>query len=103
MTDHPITRMRHEIVRRRLAVREVEKLNPNMLRITLQGGELAGFTSASPDDHIKLFVPGTDAEIERRDYTPRRYGRRHTGDRFRAARWRPGNALGNAGESRRRR
>ncbi len=73
MTEHRITRIRHEIVRRQLVVREVAHVTPHMLRVTLEGSELAGFSSASADDHIKLFVPGADGEIERRDYTPRRY------------------------------
>jgi NADPH-dependent ferric siderophore reductase len=73
MTEHRITRVRHELVRRRLAVREVARVTPHMLRITLEGEELAGFTSASPDDHVKIFVPGAQGEIERRDYTPRHY------------------------------
>jgi NADPH-dependent ferric siderophore reductase len=72
MAEHLITRVRHEIARRRVAVKCVAHLSPGMLRVTLQGGELEGFFSASPDDHIKLFVPG-DRAIERRDYTPRRY------------------------------
>jgi NADPH-dependent ferric siderophore reductase len=73
MTEHRITRVRHEITRRQLTVREVTRLTPAMLRMTLQGDELDGFYSASPDDHIKLFVPGAAGEIERRDYTPRHY------------------------------
>lgn len=45
-----------------------------MLRLTLTGDELDGFTSLSPDDHIKVFSGGVGgAELERRDYTPRRY------------------------------
>jgi NADPH-dependent ferric siderophore reductase len=44
-----------------------------MLRLILAGDELAGFTSLSADDHIKVFAPGEDGAVERRDYTPRRY------------------------------
>lgn len=68
-----IRRVRHNLVRRRLEVRAVERLTPHMIRITLGGPELAGFTSPSPDDHIKIFVPGPDDAPTRRDYTPRRY------------------------------
>ncbi|WP_158808933.1 siderophore-interacting protein [Beijerinckia sp. L45] len=67
---HQINRIRHDLVRRSLVVRRVENVTPNMLRLTLAGDELAGFTSLAPDDHIKIMVPG---EAERRDYTPRRF------------------------------
>ncbi|MGI4878909.1 MAG: siderophore-interacting protein [Janthinobacterium lividum] len=68
--QHQITRARHELRRRTLSVRRVEQITPRMLRLSLEGDELAGFNSPGADDHIKLFVPGTS---ERRDYTPRRY------------------------------
>lgn len=86
-TRHAITRVRHEPRRRILTVRNVERITPQMARITL-GGDLAGFLSASYDDHVKVFfpLPGSDAptipapdapeNAERspgRDYTPRRY------------------------------
>ncbi len=77
VTEHRITRVRHEAVLRRLVVQQVTPLTPHMLRITLGGEELAGFTSASPDDHVKIFVPGSArlgaSDLERRDYTPRHY------------------------------
>lgn len=71
---HEISRHRHELKRRALAVRSVERITPEMARIELAGADLAGFTSLSPDDHVKLFFPvaGSD-ELEMRDYTPRRY------------------------------
>ena len=68
-----IRRVRHELVRRSLEVCAVEHLTPHMIRITLGGPELAGFTSPAPDDHIKIFIPGLDGTPTRRDYTPRRY------------------------------
>lgn len=72
--DGPVVqRVRHELVRRSLEVLAVERLTPHMIRITLGGPELAGFTSPSPDDHIKIFIPGLDGSPTRRDYTPRRY------------------------------
>lgn len=86
-TKHAITRVRHEPRRRILTVQNVERITPQMARITL-GGDLAGFNSASYDDHVKVFfpLPGRDAPTipppdapegaERspgRDYTPRRY------------------------------
>ncbi|ATU72997.1 siderophore-interacting protein [Komagataeibacter rhaeticus] len=72
--DAPVIhRVRHELHRRSLDVVAVERLSPHMIRITLAGADLAGFTSASPDDHIKIFIPGLDGAPVRRDYTPRRY------------------------------
>lgn len=68
-----IRRVRHELTQRSLEVATVERLTPHMIRVTLTGAELAGFASPSPDDHIKIFVPGLDGAPVRRDYTPRRY------------------------------
>ncbi|MDB5970505.1 MAG: siderophore-interacting protein [Hydrocarboniphaga sp.] len=94
---HVFTRVRHRLVPRQLQVRRVVDLTPKMRRITLSGADLAGFTSPSPDDHVKLFFPlpgedrprmpdfsgepmslpeGTAAKTmisPARDYTPRRY------------------------------
>lgn len=70
---HEITRVRHELVRRRLEVLRVQDVTPAMRRIWLGGDELDGFTSLGADDHVKIFVSGPDGEPERRDYTPRRY------------------------------
>jgi NADPH-dependent ferric siderophore reductase len=92
MTKHAITRVRHEARRRLLTVQAVERLTPNMVRVTL-GGDLTGFVSSAYDDHLKVFfpLPGQSAPtipeqgpngpvhaegVERspgRDYTPRRY------------------------------
>jgi NADPH-dependent ferric siderophore reductase len=71
---HEISKVRHDLRRRTLTVRAVERITPNMARVTLEGPELEGFSSLSPDDHVKLFFPvaGSD-EVEKRDYTPRRY------------------------------
>jgi len=71
---HEITRERHELKRRTLIVRQVERVTPNMARITLEGTDLAGFASLSPDDHVKLLfpIPGSE-DLEKRDYTPRRH------------------------------
>lgn len=68
-----IERVRHELKRRSLTVSNIEKITPGMLRIELAGEDLADFVSLAPDDHIKIFVAGVGEEIERRDYTPRRY------------------------------
>jgi len=72
-TEPQITRQRHEVRLRRLQMRQVERVTPHMLRMTLGGEELEGFVSAAPDDHVKLFIPGAGGAVERRDYTPRRY------------------------------
>lgn len=68
-----VQRVRHELVRRSLEVLAVERLTLHMIRVTLGGPELAGFTSPSPDDHIKIFVPDLGGAPTRRDYTPRHY------------------------------
>ncbi|MGG6892989.1 MULTISPECIES: siderophore-interacting protein [Rhizobium] len=68
-----IERVRHELKRRSLTVASVVNVTPGMLRIEFSGEDLADFVSLAPDDHIKVFVPGSGEEMERRDYTPRRY------------------------------
>ena len=67
----------HPVVRRALTVAQVERPTPSVVRLTLTGPELAGFSSEAPDDHIKIFLPDPDPRASRpamRDYTPRRYG-----------------------------
>src|SRR5262245_42744641 len=75
-------RQRHEPRRRRLEVVAVDRITPHMVRVTLSGAELAGFTSLGFDDHVKLFFPEIEpTELDSngapkpvsRDYTPRRY------------------------------
>jgi NADPH-dependent ferric siderophore reductase len=72
-------RVRHETRRRRLTVTGIERLAAHMVRVTLGGEDLDGFTSLGFDDHIKLFVPRTGAgpdgqpAADSRDYTPRRF------------------------------
>jgi NADPH-dependent ferric siderophore reductase len=79
MSQHQITRVKHELKRRTLSVGAVERLTPNMVRVTLTSPELRDFTSAAPDDHIKLFFPTGPAEAggepptAMRDFTPRRF------------------------------
>jgi NADPH-dependent ferric siderophore reductase len=92
-TDRVTRRVRHEVKRRMLRVRDVRPLTPKMLRVTLAGDDLTGFISAAHDDHVKLFFPPPGEEkaamptqtpngpvypegVPRpasRDYTPRRY------------------------------
>jgi NADPH-dependent ferric siderophore reductase len=68
-----IERLRMEPVRRTLTVRNARRITPQMLRVTLEGGALAGFVSPSPDDHIKVFFTTPEGGKEGRDYTPRSF------------------------------
>ena len=75
---------------RRLQVSAVHRVVPNIVRVTLTGPELAGFVSAGPTDHVKVFFPdpsngiltlpdvgpdgmqrGAQGVVISRDYTPR--------------------------------
>lgn len=55
--------VRHEFRVRHLTVACVKTVAPAMLRVTLTGEELEGFTSFGAADHIKIFFPGADGEI----------------------------------------
>lgn len=85
-------RVRHTLRFRRLRVAHARRVTPHLIRITLEGEDLAGFTSPGFDDHVKLFFPdpatgelrlptaGPDGPVwpeghkpTMRDYTPRRY------------------------------
>jgi NADPH-dependent ferric siderophore reductase len=89
---HLIERVRHELKRRLLTVSRVTQLSPRMLRVTLTGADLEGFTSLGHDDHVKILIPrpgeepafpeiGADGKPmidpanrpALRDYTPRRF------------------------------
>jgi NADPH-dependent ferric siderophore reductase len=92
-SERVVRRVRHELKRRLLQVREVHRLTPKMVRVVLGGDELAGFRSDAHDDHVKLFFPQPGQEKPTaptmtpdgpvypdeaskpvaRDYTPRRY------------------------------
>ena len=82
--------VRHPLVVRRLRVSAVSRVVPNIVRVTLSGPELAGFASAGPTDHLKVFFPdpdtgiltvpevgpdgmrrGAEGVVISRDYTPR--------------------------------
>lgn len=67
-----VQRVRHELKLRDLQVVRVEAPSPHFRSVTLGGEALAGFISASFDDHIKVFL-GSGPEPVMRDYTPRRY------------------------------
>jgi NADPH-dependent ferric siderophore reductase len=88
-----VERVRHATRFRVLEVADREDLTPHLRRITLASEELHDFSSAAPDDHIKLFFPPEpdglpvvpthgDQGVEwpadqprpaARDYTPRRF------------------------------
>ncbi|WCE06198.1 siderophore-interacting protein [Pseudoxanthomonas sp. JBR18] len=63
MTLHESHRLSHPVVFRQLQVLEVHDLTPHMRRIVVGGPALAGFHSAAPDDHVKVFFPNPDGEF----------------------------------------
>jgi NADPH-dependent ferric siderophore reductase len=91
--DLSVVRVRHALKARMLRVTRVHAVTPHLVRVTLAGEDLAGFTSASFDDHVKVFfpAPGEDKPVMpvlgpdgpvfsalearpiARDFTPRRY------------------------------
>ena len=90
--DYAPRRVRHPLRFRVLDVRDVQRITPHLVRITLGGDALEGFTSPGFDDHVKLFFPdpvtgalvlpmiGPDGPIwpegakpVMRDYTPRHF------------------------------
>lgn len=92
MADLSIQRVRHPLRFRALQVSQVQRLAPHLVRVTLAGDALDGFTSLGFDDHVKLFFPDPDTGVlvapqagpegpvwpegQRplmRDYTPRYY------------------------------
>jgi NADPH-dependent ferric siderophore reductase len=70
---HRIERVRRETRRRAVTVAAITDITPRMRRLTLAGDDLAGFESASYDDHIKLFFPVGPSETAARNITPRRF------------------------------
>jgi NADPH-dependent ferric siderophore reductase len=84
--------MRHEMALRRLTVDRTEQITPSIVRITLIGDALEGFSALGPTDHVKVFFPDpatgaltmpeltgdgvrrpTDGVVISRDYTPRQF------------------------------
>jgi NADPH-dependent ferric siderophore reductase len=69
-----VQRVRHDLKLRQLTVSRVQMLSPHVRSVTFSGPELAGFVSASFDDHLKLLLPvAPGSEPARRDYTPRHH------------------------------
>jgi NADPH-dependent ferric siderophore reductase len=77
LSKHEITRVRHELRRRLLTVSAVERLTPQMQRITLTSPDLHDFVTASFDDHVKLMFPGHGDTPLMREYTPRSFDAAH--------------------------
>lgn len=91
--DRAVTRVRHELKRRKLEVRRSERISRSMVRLVLGGDDLAGFVSLGFDDHVKIFIPppgatepwppssGPEGAVvpggaeppAMRDFTPRKY------------------------------
>ncbi len=55
--DRTPVRVRHELRFRDLEVRDVARVTPNLVRVTLGGDSLEGFVSAGFDDHMKVIFP----------------------------------------------
>lgn len=72
-TPRRVQRVRHELKRRELEVVRVETISPHFRSVTLGGAALAGFISASFDDHLKLILDADGPSPVMRDYTPRHY------------------------------
>ena len=70
-----VQRVRHELHRRDVEVRRVERIGASFVSITFAGESLAGFVSDGFDDHVKFMFVGADGEMVRRDYTPRHFDR----------------------------
>ena len=82
-------RERHDVKLRTTTVQSVTRITPHMLRIRLQGDDLAGFVSLGFDDHVKLLFPDANGLLQlpppgteglppalresMRDYTPHSY------------------------------
>ncbi len=86
-------RIRHELRLRLLEVVAAARVTPRLVRLTLGGDQLRGFTSLGFDDHVKVFVPPAggayatmpemgsggpvfpagEARPEMRDYTPHHF------------------------------
>ncbi|MNR87415.1 NADPH-dependent ferric-chelate reductase [compost metagenome] len=54
---HQITKIIHPLKLRRVIVKSIERPYRHVARIVFMGDELEGFVSASPEDHVKLFLP----------------------------------------------
>ena len=60
--DLAVTRVRHPLKLRVGQVARVTRITPELVRVTLAGEDLRDFSSASFDDHVKVFFPAPGAE-----------------------------------------
>ena len=69
-----LERVKFDLIKRKVTVARKECIGDSLVRLYLEGPELKGFRSESPDDHIKIFLPDASGDLSvKRDYTPRRY------------------------------
>lgn len=61
VVKHQIQRVFHELRPRLLEVARVVPLSPAMVRVTLTGPEIEGFSYAAPADHVKVCLPAPGA------------------------------------------
>lgn len=63
MSTRVIEQVEFPLTPRLPAVVRVTRLTPRMVRVTLGGEDLAGFSYAMPEDHVKLFFPRPGEEL----------------------------------------
>lgn len=68
-----IQRVRHELLRHEVRVRDIQAISPGFLAITFTGESLSAFVSLSFDDHVKLILTDSAGLTHRRDFTPLRF------------------------------
>ena len=74
MQKHQVSRISQDVVRRTLRVMSKQSVTPSMLRIVFSSDNIQSFQSPSPDDHIKIFVPGEGGVgVVGRNFTPREW------------------------------
>jgi NADPH-dependent ferric siderophore reductase len=76
LAKHQIERVRQEAVRCVLRVESARYITPRMLRIVFHCDDLHGFHSSSPDDYIRIVLPGKGGgQPVTRYFTPRAWDR----------------------------
>jgi len=65
LSNRSTIRVRHELRFRLLDVVGAERVTPHLIRITLGGEQLVGFTSLGFDDHVKVFAPRAGEFLDR--------------------------------------
>ncbi|GAA0430832.1 siderophore-interacting protein [Actinoplanes capillaceus] len=59
----PATIVQYDLKPRLLQVRNVQRITPRMVRVTLGGDDLDGFQGPAPADHVKVFFPADGADL----------------------------------------